>query len=118
MLIHLIDDDLVFSEILTRYLKPHQVQTFSNAIDAIQALEKNIPDLIFLDIMLDGPDGFTYLNEIASYTDTNTIPIVIISSLYHTLPKMSSYNILAYLDKSTFAPEDIQKILKKIGAKS
>ena len=111
MLIHIIDDDQIFVSVLKRYLKGHEVRTFSNAIDAINALEKKIPDLIFLDILLDGPDGFTYLDEIASYSDTNAIPIVLMSSLYHTLPKMSSYNVIAYLDKTKFTPDDVKEII-------
>jgi len=110
MLIHVIDDDQIFTSILKRYLKGHEVHTFSNAITAISALEEELPDLIFLDILLDGPDGFTYLNEIASYADTNTIPIILISSLYRTMPKMPSYNIVAYLDKTRFTPEDIRRL--------
>ncbi len=112
MLIHLIDDDPLFLEVLSRYLKKHEVKCFKNAYEAILALEKSVPDLIFLDIVLDGPDGFTYLNEISSYADTNKVPVVLISSLYHTLPKMSSYNVVAYLDKTTFTPKDVQKIVK------
>ena len=111
LLIHIIDDDPVFISILKRYTKPHIAHGFANAIEAVQALEKELPDLIFLDILLDGPNGFTYLNEIASYADTAKIPVVLISSLYHTLPKMSSYNVIAYLDKASFTPDDVQKII-------
>ena len=111
MLIHIIDDDQIFASVLKRYLKGHEVRIFSNAISAISALEKEIPDLIFLDIMLDGPDGFTYLDEIASYSDTNSIPVVLISSLYHTLPEMSSYNVIAYLDKTVLKPNDVRRLV-------
>ena len=117
MLVHVIDDDPTFLGIFKRYLKPHHVECFKNAIDAVAALEKTVPDLIFLDIMLDGPDGFTYLNEISSYADTVRVPVVLISSLYHSLPKMSSYNVIAYLDKTTFTPVDVQKILKLVSSK-
>lgn len=111
MLIHIIDDDQIFASVLKRYLKGYEVRTFSNAIDAINALEKKIPDLIFLDILLDGPDRFTYLDEIASYSDTNSIPTVLISSLYHELPKLKDYNVIAYLDKTKFTPDDIKEII-------
>lgn len=113
LLIHLIDDDPIFRDIMRRYLKPHRVHGFGNSIDAIKKLEDELPDLIFLDLLLDGPDGFTYLNEIASYADTNQIPVVLVSSLYHTLPKMSSYNVIAYLDKTTFTPVDVKKLLAR-----
>ena len=112
---HLITSDHILAENLTRYLKKFiknpTIRHFSDAISAVSALEKEIPDLIFLDFLLDGPDGFTYLNEIASYSDTNSVPVVLISSLYHRLPKMSSYGVIAYLDKSTFTPDDIKELV-------
>lgn len=114
-LFHLIDDDPIFTEIFVRYLKkiaPRAVtHVFRNALDAIDALSDELPDLIFLDILLSGPDGFTYLNEISSYADTNVIPVILISSLYHRLPKMSSYNVVAYLDKTAFTPDDVKKAI-------
>lgn len=118
LLIHLLDDDLFFQDIIKRYLKPHAVHSFTNALDAIDALSDELPDLIILDILLDGPDGFTYLNEISSYADTNCIPVILISSLYHKLPKMSSYNVYAYLDKTTFTPDELQKIVAEIMTKN
>ncbi len=112
MLIHIIDDDPIFAEIMARYCQPHQTRIFFDAVEAAQALDEEVPDLIFLDILLTGPDGFTYLNEIASYADTSRIPVVLISSLYHTLPKLSSYGVVAYLDKTSFKPKDVQQILE------
>ena len=90
------------------------VKIFSNAISAISALDEseNLPSLIFLDVLLDGPDGFTLLHELASYSDTAKIPIVIVSSL--NLPSdLSAYGIRKVLDKSTMTPTDIINCLEE-----
>jgi len=108
--IMIIDDDRVMAECVARFAHPAQARIFSNAIAAMDAIDQQIPDLIFLDILLDGPDGFTFLNELASYSDTAKIPIVVVSSL--KIPTdLSSYNVIKVLDKSTMTPEDIKCLI-------
>lgn len=111
-MIHIIDDDVIMSECIANFVKPHPTHTFTNAIDAISSLNDELPDLIFLDILLDGPDGFTYLNEIASYSETEKIPVVIVTSL--EIPSdLSSYGVVKVLDKSTMTPADIRALAQK-----
>ena len=83
---------------------------FSNAIDAMNAIvENNTPDLIFLDILLDGPDGFTLLDELVSYSDTARIPVVIITSLDLKHYNLSEYGVVGVLNKDTMLPKDIKQ---------
>ena len=111
-MIHIIDDDVIMSECIANFVKPQEAHIFTNVIDAIAALNDEIPDLIFLDVLLDGPDGFTYLNEIASYSETEKIPIVLVTSM--NLPtELSSYGVVKVLDKSTMTPVDIRALAKK-----
>ena len=90
------------------------VRVFSNAISAMRALDgEDLPELIFLDVLLDGPDGFTFLNELASYTDTAQIPVVIISSLDFSGKDLSGYGVVGVLDKSSMKPEDIKRYVQE-----
>ena len=66
-------------------------------------------ELIFLDILLDGPDGFTFLNELISYDDTVKIPIVIVSSLDFKKQDLSVYGVVGVLDKEKMIPKEIKK---------
>ena len=115
--IHIIDDDRLFASCLARHLRAYETRIFTNAIEAIAALNDETPPLIFLDILLDGPDGFTYLNELASYAETAKIPVVIISSL--NLPKnLSDYGVVKILNKSTLTPTDLQSLAQKYATKA
>lgn len=90
------------------------VKICSNALTAMQEIsEGEIPDLIFLDILLDGPDGFTFLNELISYEDTAKIPVVIVSSLDFANQDLSTYGVVGILHKEIMRPEDIQEYVKK-----
>ena len=108
-MIFIIDDDEVMAECIARYCNGQPTRIFSNAIEAMNAIDDEKPDLIFLDILLDGPDGFTFLNELASYDDTAKIPIVIISSLDFSGQDLSSYGVVGIISKDTMLPEDVKK---------
>lgn len=80
---------------------------FTNGIEAMSEIDAHTPSLIFLDILLDGPDGFTFLNELASYSDLGKIPVVIITSLELATNDLSDYGVIGILDKATMTPEEI-----------
>ena len=84
------------------------VRIFSNGIEAMDAISNGeLPELIFLDILLDGPDGFTFLNELVSYSDTRKIPVVIVSSIDFSGKDLSQYGVVGVLNKDTMTPEEI-----------
>lgn len=120
-MIFIIDDNKVMAECVERAIHqaaPNQkTQIFPNAIEATAALNEQLPELIFLDILLDGPDGFTFLHELASYNDTAKIPIVLISSLDLGKHDLSDYGVVGILNKDTMTPQDIQKFLGELNEK-
>ncbi len=114
-MIYVIDDDELMAECVARNCGEN-VKIFSNAIEAMNSIDDEIPDLIFLDILLDGPDGFTFLNELASYKDTAKIPVVIVSSLNFKDKDLSIYGVVGILNKDTMYPEDVKKYVSKYAA--
>ena len=90
-------------------MTPVGVRKFTNAIEAMQAIDEGVPEMIFLDVLLDGPDGFTFLNELASYEDTARVPVVIISSLDLGEMDLSIYGVVKVLNKAKMRPEDISE---------
>ena len=112
-MIYVIDDDSDMAECIARACNV-QVRIFSNAIDAMNAIsDGELPTLIFLDILLDGPDGFTFLNELVSYDDTNKIPSVVVSSLDYKKENLSQYGVVGFLNKDTMMPQEILSYAKQ-----
>ncbi|MBR3319958.1 response regulator [Candidatus Saccharibacteria bacterium] len=109
--VYIIDDDELFTDCIELAVhkanKNLEIKKFKNAIVAMDELNDNLPDLIFLDILLPGADGFTFLNELTSYPDTAEIPVVMITSL--NLPKtdLSIYGVRGILNKETMKPEEV-----------
>ena len=116
----ILEDDPIFvrlfSKSLHRAFPNSTVSTFENAIDAINALPDDCtpPSVIILDVLLTGPDGFTFLNEIASYLDLSNIPIIIVSSLNFPMQTLESYNVKKILNKATMMPQDLPAAISEI----
>ena len=64
-------------------------------------------------MLLDGPDGFTFLNEMCSYLDTAQIPVVLVSSLDLKQKDLSRYGVVGVLLKEEMMPEDIKRYVKQ-----
>lgn len=111
-MIFVIDDDEIMAECVARAAKS-EFKIFHNAIEAMNALGDELPKLIFLDILLDGPDGFTFLNELMSYQDTSKIPIVIITSLDINIEKMHDYGVVGVIKKEEMTPAQIRNYVSE-----
>ena len=122
MKIFIIDDDLEFANVVEDLiLKGMQdsgasrdeikVQHFTNALEAINATTSEVPDLILLDILLDGPDGFTFLNEMQSYEDLAKVPIILMTSLNMAGKDLSRYGVVGVLNKSEMTPEQMNSLI-------
>ena len=114
-MIFVIDDDEIMSECVKKACGgTAKVFCFNNAIEAMAEIDKTgVPNLIFLDILLDGPDGFTFLNELLSYSDTGRIPVVVVTSLNLEEKDLSEYGVVGVLDKDTMKPEEIFDYVEK-----
>lgn len=106
----IIDDDQMMAECFACVLKTIrdcEISICANAIAAMELLDHQFPDLIILDILLDGPDGFSFLNELISYRDTMKIPVIVISSLNLQRQNLSHYGVVGILQKETMMPAQL-----------
>lgn len=79
----LIEDDTFISEMIVKKLKATGL-IVDLAIDAESGMVKiqgEKPDLILLDIVLPGMDGFAFLEKIKADKELSSIPVLILSNL-------------------------------------
>ena len=114
-MIFVIDDDEIMRGCIARACgEAVEVREFADGIAAMAAIgEGTVPELIFLDILLDGPDGFTFLNEMTSYADTAQVPVVIVSSLDFEAQDLSVYGVVGVLKKEKMRPQEIMAYVQK-----
>ena len=77
-MIYCIEDDRSIRELITYTLKisGFDAEGFENAKDFFDALEKAVPELILLDIMLEGKDGLQILKELKENDRFKDIPVI------------------------------------------
>ncbi len=75
-----IDDDHAMTELLTLLLKTHgfNVVTANTGEDGVSIALKESPDVIILDLMMPGMDGWQVCNQIRTFSK---VPILVFSAL-------------------------------------
>src|SRR5665811_841967 len=58
----------------------HEVLPAKNGEEAIAVFKKSRPDLVLLDVVMDGIDGFECARRIRAFDSTDWIPIIFISA--------------------------------------
>ncbi len=76
-----IDDDQEILDVVREILtyEGYRVQTSQNSA-CLQRLESDPPDLILLDILLQGEDGRELCRQVKSHDQTRQIPVVLFSA--------------------------------------
>lgn len=109
----LVEDDSLLAKILMDSLVREEFDAV-NIKDGLQVMEtvkKFQPDVILLDLILPGLDGFEVLRELKDDTKLKNIPVFIISNL-DSLSEVKSAKALGAEDYFIKANTDISKIIK------
>jgi len=93
----------------------YKVITCSSGQEAVEVANSQSPDLIFLDIVMEGMDGFQTCRRLKEINDTKDIPVVMVSSKNQKVDKRwaNRQGAAAYVSKP-YSPDDIQDQLKEL----
>ena len=81
MIYYLEDDEQIRN--LTLYTLAqtgHETQGFSCAAELYEAIERAVPDLFILDVMLPGEDGISVLKKLRACDDTADVPVMMLTA--------------------------------------
>ena len=83
------------------------------------ALEKEKPDLIWLDLLLPGMGGFAFLEEIRKQPSLRDMPVVIVSvsASPEKIRRAFELNVVDYLVKSQYQLNDIVERVRNFTSK-
>lgn len=106
----LIDDDPNLILLVKDYLEfqGYDVITADNGRDALEILEKQIPDMIICDIMMPEMDGYTLVERVRQDARTNWIPVMFLSAKGQSQDRVKGLSTGAdvYMVKP-FEPEEL-----------
>ena len=111
-----IEDDKFLRELIAKKLIKEGYET-SEAVDGeegIKKIKEEKPDLILLDLILPGIDGFEVLSRMREDSTTNSIPVIILSNLgqKEDVEKGLKLGAVDYLIKAHFTPGEIIEKIK------
>ncbi|MEE4788912.1 EAL domain-containing protein [Pseudomonas alliivorans] len=99
----IVDDDVHVRDLLEVLLQNqhYRTQTAESGEQALEMVEKQAPDLILLDIMMPGMDGYEVASRLKSGKTTSNIPIIMLSALDERSARISGLEAGAeeYLNK-------------------
>jgi DNA-binding response OmpR family regulator len=107
----IIEDDVFLNELMAKKLieEGFDVIKATNGEEGIDFAKKEKPDLILLDLILPGMDGFEILEKMKEEPETSSIPVIILSNLGQREDIERGFDLGAddYLIKAHFTPDEI-----------
>jgi two-component system, cell cycle response regulator DivK len=111
-----VDDSNTNIVLLEAILEEHgyRINKALSAKEAIQCIDKNMPDLILLDLLMPKVSGFEFLEKLRADEKTRLIPVIVISAITDE----DSINRILRLGAVDFIkkPVDIQYLVQQVNA--
>ncbi len=107
----IIEDDVFLNELMAKKLieEGFDVLKAANGEEGLDRTRQDRPDLILLDLILPGMDGFEILEKLKEDPETSSIPVIILSNLGQREDIERGFDLGAddYLIKAHFTPDEI-----------
>jgi two-component system alkaline phosphatase synthesis response regulator PhoP len=99
--------------------KGYQVLTASNGLEGLRKAHNEAPDLVILDVMLPGIDGFEICHRLRSEPDTAPLPILMLSAKAQEIDKDTGLKVGAddYLAKPADPSEIVSRVENLLASK-
>ena len=114
----IVEDDRFLRELIARKLRNegYEVLEAVDGEEGLKRIKEEKPDLILLDLILPGIDGFEVLAKAKEDPDTTQIPVIILSNLgqREEVEKGLKLGAIDYLIKAHFTPGEIIEKIKNI----
>jgi len=114
----IIEDDKFLRELIVQKLLKEGYEIFEavDGEDGIKKIKEQKPDLVLLDLILPGIDGFEVLSKMKEEPQISSIPVIILSNLgqREDVEKGLGLGAVDYLIKAHFTPGDIIEKIKKV----
>jgi threonine synthase len=117
--IAILEDNPQSALLLRRILQTrgdYQILEAQDGAEGLAMVQRERPDLILLDLMMPGMDGFEVLEALKADAELSTVPVIVITAkeLTGAERRRLSGRIEALMEKGAFTDEDLlEEILKR-----
>lgn len=115
-MIYCVEDDGNIRELVVYTLKStgFDAEGFEDGKKFFQGIEKNLPELVLLDIMLPGEDGISILKRLKAAPDTRDIPVIMVTAKGAEYDKVKGLDLGA--DDYVTKPFGMMELVSRIKA--
>lgn len=113
----IVDDDQWMADCYSQWLAAagHKVWHTRDAQTALDELEKQLPDVLLLDLLLPHANAAQFLHTLKSYADWGSIPVILCSSsLPQNLPALDAYGVRKVAEKSSLTPKKLNHWIAEV----
>ena len=116
----LVEDEEIMIGLLQKKLtqEGYEILVARDGEQGLEAIKKNKPDLILLDIIMPKMGGFEVMEEMSKDPEIKDIPVIVISNSGQPveLDRAQRLGALDWLIKTEFDPREVVvKVIKQIG---
>ena len=92
-----------------------QVEIAVNGTMALEIADRNVPQLVILDILMPIMDGYEFIKEFKENEKLKDVPIVVLSNLSseESIQKAKDLGVADYIVKSNIAVNEVVELVKK-----
>jgi len=114
----IVEDDKFLRELISKKLigQGFKIDEAIDGEEGLKKLQEIKPDMVLLDLILPGLDGFDVLQRIKDDPSTASIPVLILSNLGQKdeIEKGLKLGAVDFLVKAHFTPEEIVQKIKQV----
>lgn len=112
----IVDDEEPILRMYGEALTGHEVITAGNGTEALEMAEKEMPDLILLDIIMPQENGLDVLEKLKDNKETSSIPVMMLTNLPEeaSADKARSLGAKEYFVKAQFEPEKLASKVNEV----
>ena len=113
----IVEDEKLLNEAYELVLKKegHDVAKAFNGEEALEAIKKDVPDLILLDLRMPKMDGVTFLHKLLPAKNYPDMKIIIFSNYdeQREIDEAFEYGATRYILKAWSSPTELIKVVKE-----
>lgn len=112
----IVEDDKNWSDILGKFATDvgTEYRVAVSGGQAIEIIDDWQPDALILDMLLTGETAIALLNELRSYADLASLPIVVCTNIDVKMDDLRPLGVRAILNKTSMRPNEVRAIFREV----
>lgn len=113
----IIEDNITIAKMWEAKLKKtYAVAIAASGVEGIKKAQMEKPDVVILDVLMPGMDGFETCKQLKQQPDLVNVPVLFLSNIMqeHLKEKAASVGAVDFIHKSTITPADLSNKIEEI----